>query len=38
MSQEISTEQSYRQLLVALKQQVQSAQVKAALAVNSSLI
>jgi len=38
MSQEVSTEQSYRQLLVALKQQVQSAQVKAALAVNSSLI
>lgn len=38
MAQEISTEQSYRQLLVALKQQVQSAQSKAALAVNSSLI
>lgn len=38
MNQEVSTEESYGQLLVAIKQQVQSAQAKAALAVNSSLI
>jgi predicted nuclease of restriction endonuclease-like (RecB) superfamily len=38
MSKEVSTEQSYRQLLISIKQQVQSAQAKAALAVNSSLI
>ena len=38
MSKEISTELSYKQLLATIKQQVQSAQAKAALAVNSSLI
>ncbi|HMO32921.1 MAG TPA: PDDEXK nuclease domain-containing protein [Lacibacter sp.] len=38
MSKEVSTGQSYKQLLVSIKQQVQSAQAKAALAVNSSLI
>ena len=38
MSKEVSTELSYKQLLVSIKQQVQSAQAKAALAVNSSLI
>ncbi len=38
MSIEVSTEQTYKQLLVSIKQQVQSAQAKAALAVNSSLI
>lgn len=38
MSKEVSTELSYKQLLGNIKQQVQSAQAKAALAVNSSLI
>ena len=38
MSKEVSTELSYKQLLATIKQQVQSAQAKAALAVNSSLI
>lgn len=38
MSREVSTELTYKQLLVSIKQQVQSAQAKAALAVNSSLI
>ena len=38
MSIELSTELTYKQLLVTIKQQVQSAQAKAALAVNSSLI
>jgi len=38
MSKEVSTELSYKKLLVSIKQQVQSAQAKAALAVNSSLI
>lgn len=38
MSKVVSTELSYKQLLATIKQQVQSAQVKAALAVNSSLI
>ncbi len=38
MIKEVSTELTYKQLLVAIKQQVQSAQAKAALAVNSSLI
>lgn len=38
MSKELSTELTYKQLLVSIKQQVQSAQAKAALAVNSSLI
>jgi len=38
MSKEISTEMTYKQLLVSIKQQVKSAQAKAALAVNSSLI
>lgn len=38
MSKEVSAELSYKQLLVSIKQQVQSAQAKAALAVNSSLI
>ncbi|TVL98973.1 MAG: DUF1016 domain-containing protein [Candidatus Brocadia sp. WS118] len=38
MSKEVSTELTYKQLLVTFKQQVQSAQAKAALAVNSSLI
>lgn len=38
MSKEVSTELTYKQLLASIKQQVQSAQVKAALAVNSSLI
>lgn len=38
MSIEISAEQTYKQLLISIKQQVQSAQAKAALAVNSSLI
>jgi hypothetical protein len=38
MSKEISNEQTYKKLPVSIKQQVQSAQTKAALAVNSSLI
>ena len=38
MSKELATELTYKQLLVSLKQQVHSAQAKAALAVNSSLI
>jgi predicted nuclease of restriction endonuclease-like (RecB) superfamily len=38
MSKEVSIELTYKQLLVSIKQQVQSAQAKAALAVNSSLI
>lgn len=38
MSKEASTELTYKQLLGSIKQQVQSAQAKAALAVNSSLI
>lgn len=38
MSKELSTELSYKQLLTSIKQQVQSAQTKAVLAVNSSLI
>lgn len=38
MSKEVSTELTYKQLLANIKQQVQSAQAKAALAVNSSLI
>jgi predicted nuclease of restriction endonuclease-like (RecB) superfamily len=38
MSKEVSTELTYKQLLVSIKQQVQSAQAKAALAVNGSLI
>jgi predicted nuclease of restriction endonuclease-like (RecB) superfamily len=38
MSKEVSTETTYKQLLATMKQQVQSAQAKAALAVNSSLI
>ena len=38
MSIEGITEQTYKQLLVSIKQQVQSAQAKAALVVNSSLI
>ena len=38
MSKEQSTEFTYKQLLGSIKQQVQSAQTKAALAVNSSLI
>ena len=38
MSIEVATELTYKQLLVSLKQQVHSAQAKAALAVNSSLI
>jgi hypothetical protein len=38
MSKKVSTELSYKKLLVSIKQQVQSAQAKAALAVNSSLI
>jgi predicted nuclease of restriction endonuclease-like (RecB) superfamily len=38
MSIEVSNEQTYKQLLVSIKHQVQSAQTKAALAVNSSLI
>jgi len=38
MSKQVSTEQSYKQLLLSIKQQVQSAQAKAAVAVNSSLI
>ena len=38
MSKELSTELSYKLLFVTIKQQVQSAQAKAALAVNSSLI
>ena len=38
MSKVVSTELSYKQLFATIKQQVQSAQVKAALAVNSSLI
>ncbi|MGZ4009912.1 MAG: PDDEXK nuclease domain-containing protein [Flavisolibacter sp.] len=38
MPKEVSTEHAYKKLLVTIKQQVQSAQVKAALAVNSSLI
>jgi predicted nuclease of restriction endonuclease-like (RecB) superfamily len=38
MSNQVSNEQSYKQLLVSIKQQVKSAQAKAALAVNSSLI
>lgn len=38
MSKELSTELSYKQLLTSIKQQVKSAQAKAALAVNSSLI
>ena len=38
MSKEVSTELTYKQLLATIKQQVRSAQSKAALAVNSSLI
>ena len=38
MSKEVSTETTYKQLLATMKQQVKSAQAKAALAVNSSLI
>ena len=38
MSKELTTETTYKQLLATIKQQVQSAQAKAALAVNSSLI
>ncbi|MBK7695583.1 MAG: hypothetical protein IPI30_15085 [Saprospiraceae bacterium] len=38
MSKEVSTEMNYKQLLASIKQQVKSAQAKAALAVNSSLI
>jgi predicted nuclease of restriction endonuclease-like (RecB) superfamily len=38
MGREVSTEQTYKQLLVSIKKQVQSSQSKAALAVNSSLI
>ena len=38
MSKEVSAEFTYKQFLVAIRQQVQSAQAKAALAVNSSLI
>lgn len=38
MNKEVSSEQSYKQLLVSIKQQIQSARAKAALAVNSSLI
>lgn len=38
MSKEVKTETAYKQLLATIKQQVQSAQAKAALAVNSSLI
>lgn len=38
MSKEFETELTYKQLLGSIKQQVQSAQAKAALAVNSSLI
>lgn len=38
MSKEVSTEQTYKLLLVSIKQQVQSVHAKAALAVNSSLI
>jgi predicted nuclease of restriction endonuclease-like (RecB) superfamily len=38
MPKEVSTELAYKQLLVTIRQQVQSAQAKAALAVNSSLI
>lgn len=38
MPKEVSTEHAYKKLLATIKQQVQSAQVKAALAVNSSLI
>jgi predicted nuclease of restriction endonuclease-like (RecB) superfamily len=38
MPKEVSTELTYKDLLVAIKQQVQAAQTKAALAVNSSLI
>ena len=38
MSNEASTALTYPQLLVSIKQQVKSAQAKAALSVNSSLI
>ena len=38
MSKESSTELTYKQLLVTIKQQILSAQTKAAIAVNSSLI
>lgn len=38
MSKELSTELVYKELLVALKQQVRSAQAKAALSVNAFLI
>ncbi len=38
MSKELTTRQTYKELLVSIKQQVQSAQAKAALAVNSALI
>jgi predicted nuclease of restriction endonuclease-like (RecB) superfamily len=38
MNKEVSIELTYKQLLATIKQQVQSAQSKAALAVNSSLI
>lgn len=38
MNNELTSERSYKTLLVSIKQQVQSAQAKAALAVNSSLI
>ena len=38
MSKEVSTEMNYKQLLASIKQQVKSAQAKAGLAVNSSLI
>lgn len=38
MSKEVTTEMTYKQLFASIKQQVKSAQTKAALAVNSSLI
>ena len=38
MSDNLSNLGTYKQLLVAIKQQVKSAQAKAALSVNSSLI
>jgi predicted nuclease of restriction endonuclease-like (RecB) superfamily len=38
MSKDLSTELTYKQLLISIQQQVQSAHAKAALAVNSSLI
>ena len=38
MSKELTTGRTYKELLVSIKQEVQSAQTKAALAVNSALI